>query len=135
MVTATLFAAVYSVGGKQLVAEYPADVVTAVVAILGTLMLLPLALWEGLSLSLPATAWGALLVLGLGSGALANLWWMEILGYTDASRAGIILLLIPIVSTTMAVAYLGEALPPSVLLGGVLVLAGVFVVERIRPDA
>jgi drug/metabolite transporter (DMT)-like permease len=60
---------------------------------------------------------------------------MEILGYTDASRAGIILLLIPIVSTTMAVAYLGEALPPSVLVGGVLVLAGVFVVERIRPAA
>jgi drug/metabolite transporter (DMT)-like permease len=134
MVLATLFAALYSVGGKQLVAEYPADVVTAVAAVLGTLMLLPLALWEGLSLSLPAAAWGALLVLGLGSGALANLWWMEILGYTDASRAGIILLLIPIVSTIIAVAYLGEALPPAVLLGGMLVLVGVIIVERTRPE-
>jgi drug/metabolite transporter (DMT)-like permease len=130
MVLATLFAALYSVGGKGLVAEYPAGVVTAVVAVLGTLMLLPLALLEGLNLNLPVPAWGALLVLGLGSSALANLWWIEILGYTDASRAGMILLLIPIVSTLTAVAFLGEALAPSVLLGGLLVLAGVVIVER-----
>jgi len=59
---------------------------------------------------------------------------MEILGYTDASRAGIILLLIPIVSTIIAVAFLGEALPPAVLLGGVLVLVGVIIVEHTRPE-
>jgi drug/metabolite transporter (DMT)-like permease len=135
MVLATLLAALYSIGGKQLVAEYPADTVIAVVAALGTLVLLPLALWEGLIVSLPAAAWGALLLLGVGSGALANLWWMQILGYTHASRAGMILLLIPVVSTVIAVAFLGEALPPAVLIGGVLVLAGVVVVERTRPVA
>jgi drug/metabolite transporter (DMT)-like permease len=135
MVLATLLAALYSIGGKRLVAEYPADTVIAVVAGLGALLLLPLALWEGLILSLPAAAWGALLVLGVGSGALANLWWMQILGHTTASRAGMILLLIPVVSTGIAVAFLGEALPPAVLLGGVLVLAGVVVVERTRPVA
>lgn len=136
MVTATLLAALYSIGGKRLVAEYPADTVIAVVAALGTLMLLPLALWEGmtlgLTLGLPTAAWGAILVLGLGSGALANLWWMEILGHTSASRAGMVLLLIPIVSTVIAVAFLGEPLPVKVFLGGALVLAGVVVVERSR---
>jgi len=135
MVLATLLAALYSIGGKQLVAEYPADTVIAVVAGLGTVLLLPLALREGLTLGMPAAAWGTLLVLGLGSGALANLWWMQILGYTSASRAGMILLLIPVVSTGIAVAFLGEALPPAVLLGGVLVLAGVVVVERGRTVA
>jgi drug/metabolite transporter (DMT)-like permease len=39
MVAATLFAALYSIGGKGLVAEYPADVVIAVAAGLGTLLL------------------------------------------------------------------------------------------------
>jgi drug/metabolite transporter (DMT)-like permease len=129
MVLATMFAALFSIGGKGLVGEYPAGTVTAVVAALGTAMLLPLALWEGLSLALPAAAWGALLLLGLGSGALANLWWMRILGQTDASRAGMILLLIPVVSTAIAVAFLGESLQPAVLLGSVLVLAGVAAVE------
>jgi drug/metabolite transporter (DMT)-like permease len=132
MVLATMFAALYSIGGKRLVAEFPARTVTTIVATLGTILLLPLALWEGLSLRLPAAAWAALLVLGLGSGALANLWWMQILGRTDASRAGMILLLIPVVSTAIAVAFLGEALQPAVLLGGALVLAGVAVVERRR---
>jgi drug/metabolite transporter (DMT)-like permease len=132
MVVATLFAALYSIGGKRLVAEYPADTVIAVVATLGTLMLLPLALWEGMTPGLPMAAWGALLVLGLGSGALANLWWMEILGRTSASRAGMVLLLIPVVSTVLAVAFLGEPLPVKVFLGGALVLAGVVVVERSR---
>jgi drug/metabolite transporter (DMT)-like permease len=135
MVVATLFAAVYSIGGKSLVADFPADAVMAVVATLGTVMLLPLALWEGMALTLPMAAWGALLVLGLGSGALANLWWMEILGRTSASRAGVILLLIPVVATVIAVGFLGEALPATVLLGGALVLAGVVVVERARPGA
>jgi drug/metabolite transporter (DMT)-like permease len=132
MVLATMLAALYSIGGKGLVAEYPAGTVTAVVAALGTLLLLPPALLEGLSLALPAAAWGALLLLGLGSGALANLWWMQILGRTNASRAGMVLLLIPVVSTAIAVVFLGEALQPAVLLGGALVLAGVAVVERQR---
>jgi len=130
MILATLFAALYSIGGKWLVAEYPADTVIAVVAGLGTVLLLPLALWEGLDLSLPIAAWGSLLLLGVGSGVLANLWWMQILGYTSASRAGMILLLIPVVSTVIAVLLLGEALQPAVLLGSLLVLAGVAIVER-----
>lgn len=132
MVAATLLAALYSIGGKWLVAEYPADTVIAVVAGLGTILLLPLALREGLDLSLPIAAWGVLLLLGLGSGALANLCWMQILAYTAASRAGIILLLIPVVSTAIAVLFLGEALQPTVLLGGMLVLTGVAIVERQR---
>jgi drug/metabolite transporter (DMT)-like permease len=130
MVLATLFAAIYSVGGKRLTATYPADVVTAVVAILGTLLLLPLALWEGLSLQLPASVWAILLLLGVGSGALANLWWMHILSRTDASRAAMILLLIPLVSTALAVLLLHEAVPLPVLVGGILVLTGVAFMER-----
>jgi drug/metabolite transporter (DMT)-like permease len=129
MVVATFFAALYSIGGKNLVAEHSADTVIAVVAVLGTLLLLPPAVWEGMTLSLPVAAWGAILVLGFGSGALANLWWMQILGRTKAARAGMILLLIPVVSTVMAVVFLGETLDLVVLVGGVLVLAGVAIVE------
>ena len=83
-----------------------------------------------MTLALPWQAWGILLLLGLGSGALANLWWMQILGRMDASRAALILFLVPVISTILAVMLLGERLTLTITLGGVLVLAGVVVVQR-----
>ena len=124
MVVATLFAAIYSIGAKRLVANYEPVVVTTVVAILGALFLFPLTIWEvgGLAglpslLALPPIAWLALLLLGLGAGALANIWWMRILGSTTAARAGMTLFLIPVISTTLAVVALGETLTPVALIG------------------
>jgi drug/metabolite transporter (DMT)-like permease len=138
MLAASLLGAIYSVGGKGLTARYPADVVTTVIAALGALFLLPLALIEsggvgGLTAALqalPAQAWAGLLLLGLGAGALANLWWLQLLSYTDASRAALVLFLVPVVSTALAVVWLGEPLTPTILLGAVLVLAGVVVVQQ-----
>ena len=139
MVVATLFAAIYSIGAKRLVASYEPVVVTAVVAILGALFLFPLTIWEvgGLAgvpslLTLPPVAWLALLLLGLGAGALANIWWMRILGSTTAVRAGMTLFLIPVISTTLSVVALGETLTLVALIGAALVLVGVALVERDR---
>ncbi len=139
MVVATLFAAIYSIGAKRLVVSYQPVVVTAVVATLGALFLFPLTIWEvggvaGLSslLALPPIAWLALLLLGLGAGALANIWWMRLLGSTTAARAGMTLFLIPVISTALAVVVLGETLTPVALIGAALVLVGVALVERDR---
>ena len=139
MVVATFFAAIYSIGGKRLVAEVPPDVVLAAVASVGAAFLLPLTVWEvgglgGLSalVRLPLEAWVALLPLGLGAGALANLWWLRILGSTSAARAGMTLFLIPLISTIVSVAALGEPLTPLIVAGGLLVVAGVALVERDR---
>jgi drug/metabolite transporter (DMT)-like permease len=129
MVLATFFAAIYSVGSKRLLERHSPDAVITVLAIAGTAMLFPLALREGLHLDLPWQAWASLALLGLGSGAVANLWWMQILAYMDASRAAMLLLLIPIVSTAMSVLLLGETLTIMVTLGATLVIAGVLVVE------
>jgi drug/metabolite transporter (DMT)-like permease len=134
MVVATLFAALYSVGGKRLAARYPADVLITVVGAVGTLFLLPLALHEGFSLALPGYVWLSLLALGLGSGALANLWWLHILSFTSASRAGTVLFLIPITSTTVAVGILHEPLTWTMAAGAVLVLASVAVLQRQKRD-
>ena len=129
MIPATFFAAIYSVGSKRLLERHGADAVITVVAIAGTVMLFPLALREGLHFDLPWQVWASLILLGLGSGALANLWWMQLLAVTDASRAAMMLLLIPIVSTTMAVLLLGEPLTLTVTVGMTLVIMGVLVVE------
>jgi drug/metabolite transporter (DMT)-like permease len=138
MLAASFLGAVYSVGGKGLTTRYPADVVITVVAALGALFLLPLALIEsggagGFAadvLALPPQAWAGLLLLGLGAGALANLWWLRLLSHTDASRAALVLFLVPVVSTTLAVVWLGEPLTPTIVLGALLVLVGVIVVQQ-----
>jgi len=131
MVVASFFGAVYSIGGKRLVDTSPPDVVMALVATVGAAFLLPLALLEGLNLALPPAAWGVLLLLGLGAGALANLWWLSILAQTRASRAGLVPLLVPVTSTTLAVLALGEPLTVTVVLGGTLVVGGVAATELV----
>jgi drug/metabolite transporter (DMT)-like permease len=139
MIVATFFAAIYSIGGKRLVVTVPPDVVMAAAASVGAAFLLPLTIWEvggvaglGALFSLPLAAWIALLLLGLGAGALANIWWLRILGSTTAARAGMTLFLIPLISTTVSVLALGEPLTPLVVIGALLVLGGVGMVERDR---
>ena len=80
MVIAGLLGAIYSIDGKRLAENYSATVITMLVATIGALFLLPLALLEGLRLDLPLPIWVNLLLLGLGAGALANLWWLKIPG-------------------------------------------------------
>jgi len=132
LVLGAFLGALYSLGGKRLVANYPVEVVMTGLAVLGALFLLPPALWEGVSFSLPPTAWAAILFLGLGSGALGNLLWMALLATTNASRAGMVLFLLPITSTALAVIVLHEPLTPTIVLGSALVLVGIGVVEQHR---
>lgn len=130
MVIAGLLGAIYSIDGKRLAENYSATVITMLVATIGALFLLPLALLEGLRLDLPLPIWVNLLLLGLGAGALANLWWLKILARMKASRAALILFLIPVISTALSVVILNEPITPTIIMGAILVLAGVMAVQR-----
>lgn len=123
-VLAALCAAIYTVYGKRVVALYSPAVVTALASLFGSLFLWPIALWEGWPSSLSSVTMGALVVLGLGSGALANLWWWRVLSEMDAARAGTYLLAIPLVSTALGVSFLGEPFTVSAAMGALLILAG-----------
>jgi len=130
MVVATFFGAVYSIGGKTLSERYPAPVVTTAVSAIGAIFLFPLAVIEGLRLDLPPATWGMIILLGIGAGALANLWWLALLARMAASRAALALFLIPIISAGLSVAFLGEPLTPLLVIGSALVLAAVVMVQR-----
>jgi drug/metabolite transporter (DMT)-like permease len=84
----------------------------------------------GQFLRLPLGAWVALLLLGLGSGVLANLWWLHILDHTTASRAGMALFLIPVISTVLSVVALHEPLTLTIIIGALLVLGGIAATQR-----
>ena len=130
MVLASFFGAVYSVGGKGLSERHAPVVVLTLVAASGALFLLPVALVEGLTLTMPLPAWGLIFLLGAGSGALGNLMWLSLLRYTPASRAALTLFLIPVISATLSVALLGEPVTPLLVAGAGLVLGGVALAQR-----
>ncbi len=123
---AALCAALYSIYGKPLVGRTPPAVLTGLVAGFGALFLLPVAAWQGLTLPRQPITWALLLALGIGSSALANLAWWQMLARMDASRAGLFLFLIPVVASLIAVVALGETLTLQTIGGAVFVLGGLY---------
>lgn len=130
MVVAGVAGAIYSIGAKQLTERHSPVIVTTLVAAAGAVLLLPVALVEGLRLDLPLATWGILAVIGIGSGAFANLWWLTLLARMPASRAALVLFLIPVIAAGLSVTALGEPVTLTLVLGAVLVCAGVLIVQR-----
>ena len=128
-VAATLVGAVYIVGGKRVVTTYDPLTVTALAGLFGALLLIPMAVWEGVSLHLSTAAWVALLGLALGSGAAANWLWWHAAKRMPISRAGVFLYMTPLVSTILGVAVLGEPLTVATAAGAGFVIGGVMLVQ------
>ena len=80
-------------------------------------------------LRLPADALVALLFLGVFGMALAQWFWQIGVSRVGAARAGMFLYLEPLATTVLAVPYLGEPFGVATLIGGLLVLLGVWVAQ------
>lgn len=85
--------------------------------------------WTPLA-TLPADAIGALVFLGLGGVAVAQWFWQVGVAKLGAAKAGLFLYIEPLATTALAVPFLGEPFGVFAAIGGILVLAGVFVAER-----
>jgi RarD protein len=85
---------------------------------------------------LPAEAVLALLFLGVLGMALAHWFWQEGVSKLGSARAGVFLYIEPLATTALAVPYLGESYGIVTAVGGLLVLGGVIVAERLgyRPQ-
>jgi len=129
-VLAALCAAIYTVLGKRVLVRFPPIVVTSLATGFGALFLLPFAIVEGLTWPRSPEVLCALLILGVGAGALANFWWWKILQLMPAGRAGVFLLGLPVVSTLIGVLLLREPLPPMAISGAICVLLGMYLTQR-----
>jgi drug/metabolite transporter (DMT)-like permease len=79
--------------------------------------------------------WGPMAVVyllysGVLASALAFVLWSRILSNTEASKASISLLLVPVIGTLSGFLFLKENLNAITLVGIILVLAGIWVVNR-----
>lgn len=118
------------------VAAFDPLVVTGYVIALGALLLLPCALYELAGRELPRiTAMGTLQILYLGGMAsgIAFLIYNRALEDMDASQAGVFANLIPVVGVLSGVVFLGEPLSLRAILGGAIVMVGVWITGSERP--
>jgi drug/metabolite transporter (DMT)-like permease len=123
----------YTFLAKDLMARYPALLVTAATMVAGAATLLPLAVGEALFVPLrapSAAAWASLAYLGLLCSAAAYLLWNVALPVLGVAVSSNMLNGVPLVSVLTAVLALGEPFTRTIALGGALILAGVVGVER-----
>jgi len=123
----------YTFLARDLMARYPALLVTAATMAAGAATLLPLAVVESAFRPLHAPsagAWLSLAYLGLLCSAAGYLLWNLALPVLGVSVANNLLNVIPLVSVLTGVVFLGEPWTATIAIGGSLILAGVVVVER-----
>ena len=80
--------------------------------------------------SMTLDAWLAIGFLGVGCSFLAVLLYFVALRRTESQKVGVYLYTIPPMTAVVAVLYLGETLSVNLVLGAVLVIAGVALTER-----
>ena len=81
--------------------------------------------------SLSSTGWWALVYLGIACSGLAYIFWYAGLERADATQVGAFLYLEPMVTSLVAAPVLGEPITASLLVGGVGILIGLWLVNRV----
>ena len=130
--------AVYSVIGRELLTELSPLFVTMAASVIGVVMMLPfLAVQPEITLALlsDARAVGLIVFLGLLGSALGFLWYYEAVVHLGTVGAAVYINLVPIFGVMSAAVFLGEAVSTALIVGGVLVLAGLMLVNRPVPVA
>ncbi len=127
----------YAVGSitTRLCPEVDKLALSAAVLLLASLVLLPLALWvEGLPTRLDATTLWALLYLGILPTGIAQVVLVTVNREAGPSFFSLVNYQVPLWSVFFGALILSEPLPPSLLLGLLLILGGVALsqLERLR---
>ncbi len=116
--------------GRQLAPRYHPVQPSALAFTLSALLLLPVAVANGLAWRFSPAGWGLLIYLGLVPTALGYAVYLRGLRTTPATVAAIVALVEPLVSTTLAILFLGERLSPIGATGGLLLLSSVVYLYR-----
>jgi drug/metabolite transporter (DMT)-like permease len=133
MLASTLNWAIYTTLGHATIRRLGSLRATAGAMFLGGLMLAPLFLraggWREYA-ALSGAGLAAVLYLGIGASGLGYLFWYGALERVESSRVAAFLYLEPLVTLAAAVALLHEPVGVATVAGGLLVLAGVALVQR-----
>ena len=117
---------------KRLYASTPRSTAALLGAAAAAVLTAPLALADPPAAAPGADTIGAVVVLGLGSTALATLLFYGLIGREGAARAGVTSYLVPSLGLACGALLLGESVTAGALAGLPLILAGVWLASRRR---
>jgi drug/metabolite transporter (DMT)-like permease len=125
--------ALFTVLSKRMMGKFsPALMMTFVMAF-GWLAILPLFAgargWLELA-RLTAAGWGGVLFLGLLCSGAAYVFWYDALKVAGASQVAAFLYIEPMVTVVVAASLIGEVVTWATLVGGAIILIGVWLVNR-----
>ena len=126
----------FSLIGKAVIDHIPPLTAIFYTSTLGALLLLFPAILDGLFETLGKYTfldWGNIAFLGIFGTALGFVWYYEGIEHIGATRAGLYINLVPISAIILAFLFLGEPVTFSLLVGTVLVLAGVYLTNNGLP--
>jgi drug/metabolite transporter (DMT)-like permease len=129
---APLSAALYTVLGKSYLRREEPAVLTGYAQSFGLLFLIPLLSDSTFLevLTLPLRGWIVVLFLGIGSTALGYTVWYKILKVAEASVVGSYSYLVSLIAVLFGHLILSEPFTVNLVVGGVLVMAGVYLAHR-----
>lgn len=123
----------YSLVGRSAMKGFTPLVAVTYSSIFGTLMLFPAAWVEGLFKQInnyPLSAWLSLLYLALFGTVLSFVWYYQGIQKIGSMRAGQFINIVPVSAILLSVLILDEPLTLSLLLGLLLVCAGIYLSNR-----
>lgn len=123
---------VYSLVGKLAMQQLSVVTTTSYAIWLGTLFLLPLAIWEQQN-RLPNINWLTglcLIYLGILGTVIAFNWYYRGIKILGAAKAGIFINLVPVFAAIFSFIFLQESFTPILFVGGGCVLIGVSLVNQ-----
>ncbi|UPM42298.1 DMT family transporter [Halocatena salina] len=139
LLLASLGWAAYTVYGKPLVRRYSALETATYSTILAVPLMTVLVPIELASVSIDPvgvleqpTVLGAVVYLGVFSTALAWYLWYKGLEYVDAGTVAVFFFAQPVVGVAFGVVFLGEAVSPLFVIGGIVMALGISVVSSAR---
>lgn len=132
-VGAALSWAAYTLAGRDAIRRFGSVSANVFATAIGALLLLPVTFlgsgWSSLG-SAPASAWGSIAYLAIAGTVLGFVLFYEGVRVVGASAAAAFALLVPIFGVLSSVLVLGEQLRPALAVGGAIVLAGLWLVQR-----
>ena len=124
--------AAYALLGQRILRGLSPVAATTYAALIGTAMLAVVAAFTG-DLGIPGVswrAWAAVGFIGVFGTAWAFVWFYEGVRAIGPARAAVFINLVPVAAITLGVLLLGEPLELSMLVGGALVVAGIWILNR-----
>jgi len=125
--------ALYSVLVRKLTVNTSALPFSALALLGGLPVSVPLGVWELWAGGFGDITWSAVagvLFLGIVATAVAMFLWNSAFALLDASIASLTFFAQPVVGTALGVAFLGEIMPPTFLIGGLLITLGIVIASR-----